>query len=331
MRVIKAEPYFQHHDYDKPLDILDRMLFRRDLVRADFHRRMFDQDFALLFRSAHYSNENTLFDIVSNDVELVGRLLENTSSSYRPSSVDVSIRMLIEEIAQSLIQVKTAFYFVYDNIENQKVVISSFPSLGVFRIFGTTIQWVPKRTISNWGGEDQRCPREIRILDSSKVMIFRMPHEIDSILAKQNKTLAALDQHHDLEMDFYVPPSYENPNPRSNFRSEVWANTQEQVIFRATRATGWNARKLGSTKYSDFFTCHRMIRFRRNQVILRNHILKQLGSELTRVGKSYKSDFSVEVIANKHLLSVTELNELEIKLRREEVGFTEVFDYCLER
>jgi hypothetical protein len=59
--------------------------------------------------------------------------------------------------------------------------------------------------------------------------------------------------------------------------------------------------------------------------------LKQLGSELTRVGKSYKSDFSVEVIANKHLLSVTELNELEIKLRREEVGFTEVFDYCLER
>lgn len=331
MKLSKAEPYFHPHDYDKPLGILDRILLGRDLVRADFHRRMFDQDFAVLFRSMHRSNENKLFDIISNDTELVGRLLRSVNFSYSSSPVDVSIRQLVEEIAQSLIQARKAFYFLCEDVENNKLVISSFSSFGVFRILGTLIQWLPRRTRSHWGREDEKYPREIRILDRDKVMSFKMPDGLGSILSRQNKVLADLDRYYALEMNFYVQPSYENPNPTSHFSADVWAKTQEHVLFRATRETGWNARKSATTKYSDFFICHRIIRFRRNQVTLRDYILKQLGNEISRVGRAYKSDFSFEVIANSHLPSVAELNELETKLSREEVGFSEILDYCFER
>lgn len=331
MKLSKAEPHFNSHDYVKPLGILDSILLERDLVRADFHRRMFDQDFSMLFRSVHRSNEIKLFDVISNDTELVSRLLRSVSSSYRSSPVDVSIRQLVEEIAQSLIQVGKAFYFFYEDVENNELVISSFSSFGVFRILGTLIQWLPKRTRSHWDREDEKYPREIRILDRDKVMSFKMPDGLGGILSRQNKVLTDLDRYHSLEMNFYVQPSYENPNPTSHFSAEVWTKTQEYVLFRATRETGWNARKSGTTKYTDFFICHRLIRFRRNQVILRDYILNQLGSELTRVGRAYKSDFSVEVIANRNLPSVAELNELETKLSREEVGFSQIFDYCFER
>lgn len=331
MKLSKAEPYLYPHDYDKPLGTLDRIFLGCDLEPADFHRRMFDQDFAMLFRSVHRSNENKLFDVISNDTELVGRLVRGVNSSYKSSSVDVSIRQLVEEIAQSLIQVGKAFYFLFEDIENNKVVISSFSSFGVFSALGTLIQWLPRRTRSHWDRDDEKYPREIRILDRDKVMSFEMPDGLGGVLSRQNKILADLDRHYNLEMNFYVQPSYENPSPTSYFSADVWTKIQEQVLFRATQETGWNARKSATTKYSDFFICHRLIRFRRNQVILRDYILWQLGKEISRVGRAYKSDFSFEVIANSNLPSIAELNELETKLNREEVGFSEIFDYCYER
>jgi len=71
-----------------------------------------------------------------------------------------------------------------------------------------------------------------------------------------------------------------------------------------------------------------LIRFRRNQLLLRDDILKQLSCELSRVGKGYKAEFSVEISRTDELPSVAYLNELEVRLAREEVGFNEIIDYC---
>ncbi|MCX5569003.1 hypothetical protein OSH07_07335 [Kaistia sp. K-TC2] len=158
-----------------------------------------------------------------------------------------------------------------------------------------------------------------------------MPKAIRRMRPKQNRTLAVLDKHQFGVVDFQPQASHENPNPTNHFDFSVWRDTQERALYRSTRATGWNGRKYDSSKRSDFFDCHRLIRFRRNQLVLRDDILSQLSAGLTRVGKGYNANFSVQISRTDKLPSVAHLNELEARLTREEASFTEIIDYCFGR
>jgi hypothetical protein len=291
---------------------------------------MFDKDFANFFWPMNRRSGN-LFDIVSNDEELTQKLLGNIKTGYTPHSVDETIRKLVEEIAQSLIRSGRAYFFLHDDTEQEKIHLASFSSDGVARIFGMHVQWVPKRRERHWERDDEEFPREIRILDTAKVMRFDMPTSIKRMLSAQNRTLAVLDKHQFGEMEFHSQVTHENPNPPNHFDFRVWRDTQERALYRATRKSGWNGRKYDSTKRSDFFDCHRLIRFRRNQLLLRDDILNQLSGELSRVGKGYKAEFSVEISGTDELPNISHLNELEVRLASEEVGFNEIIDYCYKR
>lgn len=129
-------------------------------------------------------------------------------------------------------------------------------------------------------------------------------------------------------MDYFPNATYESPNPRNDFDFRVWNEARDFALYRATRETGWKGRKFDSVKRSDFFDCHRLIRFRRNQVKFRDQILAQLSDELTRVGKNYKSGFKIVFLPTNELPSVAQFNELEAKLSREEIGFSDVLDFC---
>lgn len=329
MKIFRSEPLRRHHFHDVHLGLTDRLLIKSRRERPDFNRRMFDEDFASLFRSTNRRSGN-LFDIVSNDEELTQKLLGNVKTRYAPHSVDETIRELVEGIARSLIRSGRAYFFLHDT-EQEEIHVDSFSSDGVARLFGTHIQWVPKRRERHWDRDDEEIPREIRILDAAKVMRFDMPISIKCMLSAQNRTLAVLDRHQFGEANFHSQATHENPNPTNHFDFRVWRDTQEHALYRATRRTGWNGRKYDSTKRSDFFDCHRLIRFRRNQLLLRDDILNQLSDELSRVGKGRKAEFLVEISGTDELPSVAHLNELEVRLASEEVGFNEIIDYCYKR
>ena len=330
MKMIRAEPMRRHHINDVRLGLIDRLLIKIEREKPDFNRRMFDEDFARLFRSINRQSGN-LFKIVSNDDELTQRMLGNVKTRFLQNTVDETVRELVEEIAQSLIWFGTAYYFLQGDTEQGAVHLASFNSSGVFRLFGTHIQWVPRRTERKWDRDDEELPREVRILDAAKTMRFDMPKSIKHLLAAQRRTLAVLDKHQFRTTDFQPQATHENPNPTNHFDFRVWRNAQERALYRATRGTGWNGRKYDSSKRSEFFDCCRLIRFRRNQLILRDDILRQLSVELSRVGKGYKAEFSVAISRTEQLPSVEHLNELEARLNHEEVGFTEIIDYCFKR
>ena len=330
MKIFRAEPSHWHRLCDVKIGLVDSLFVKREQLKPGFNRRMFDEDFASLFHSMNRRSGN-LFEIVSNNDKLMQKLLGNVRTKYAPHSVDETIRELVEEIAQSLIWFGRAYYFLHDDREQEEVRVASFNSGGVGSLFGTYIQWVPKRRERHWDRDDEELPREIRILDAAKVMHFDMPTSIKRMLSAQNKTLAVLDKHQFGETNFHNLATHENPNPTNHFDFHVWKDTQERALYHATRSTGWNGRNYDSSKYSDFFYCHRLIRFRRNQLLLRDDILSQLSSEFSRVGKGYKAEFSVEITGTDELPSVAHLNELEVKLAREEVGFNEIIDYCYKR
>ncbi|MEI8665124.1 hypothetical protein P4S81_09775 [Pseudoalteromonas sp. B28] len=331
MKIFRSEPLHLYQHHDAHFGFLDRLLVKGEQERHGFNRRMFDEDFARLFHPTSRGSSN-LFEIESNDNDLMQKLLGNVNTRYYGShTIDESIRELVEGIAQSLIWCGSSYFFLHDDTEQEKIHLASFSSYGVLSLFGTLIQWVPKRRERHWDRDDEVFSREIRILDAAKVMRFDMPIPIKRILSAQNRTLSVLDKHQFGEMNFHSQATHDTPNPTNHFDFSVWKDTQEHALYRATRRTGWNGRKYDSIKRSDFFDCHRLIRFRRNQLLLIDDILNQLSSELSKAGKSYKADFSVKISGTDELPNVAYLNELEVKLVREEVGINEIIDYCYER
>lgn len=330
MKIVRSKPMHRHHFHDMHIGFFDWLLIKSEREKPGSTRRMFDEDFGRLFRSLIRQSGN-LFHVSSNDDELTQKLLGNVKTRYARHRVDETIRELVQEIAQSLIWFGTAYYFLHDDLENGNVHVVSFSSTGVVRLFGTHIQWVPKRTKRHWDRDDEELPREIRILDSTKVMRFEMPRPIKRMLSAQNRTLTVLDQHKFGVTDFHSQATHENPNPTNHFDFRVWSDTQEDALYRATRGTGWTGRKYDTSKRSDFFDCYRLIRFRRNQLMLRDDILRQLGVELSRVGRGYNAEYSVEISGTEELPSVEQLDELEARLSREDASFTEVIDYCYNR
>lgn len=272
-----------------------------------------------------------MFNIKSNDEALTQKLLGNVHTKNRQYSINDTIRELIEEIAQSLVWFGKAHYFVYNICEQDKVFIRSLNSSGLFRFFSVFFQFVPKRTENHVDKENKRLPRELRVLDKTKLICFEMPRSLRIMLSKQNRTLAIMDKYQFDNNKFIVQVTHENPYPKNHFDFRIWENIQEQALYRATRETGWNARNDDSNKRSDFFLCYQLIRFRRNQLVLRDYILLQLGKELTKVGYEQNRDFYVSISAGSDLPQIEELDTFESKLSREEVSFTEVLNYCYER
>lgn len=327
VKIRRAAPYHWNQSGDEHIEFVDSLLIRRQRQEPGLNRRMFDEDFSRLFHFMAAQSDDFL-TLVSNDDQLVRKLLEDVKARYACHSIDETIRNLAEEIAQSLIWFGRAYYFLHDDTAQDKIHLTLFRSGGIVKLFNMYVQWVPKHRERDWIREDKEHPREVRILNSSKIMRFVMPKSIKRMLSAQNRTLDTLDRNQYSGHNFLPLATHENPSPTVTFDFNAWKDTQEQALFRGTQGTGWNARKYDSSKRSDFFDCYRLIRFRRNQLFLRDDIFEQLSNELSRVGKEYREGFSVQVSASDRLASIDHLNELENRLEREEVGFREIIDYC---
>lgn len=328
MKILKTTPLQYRYPNRKNIDLIDKLFLKQERHEPGSNRRMFNEDFGRLFRSSN-SKSDYNFDITSNDMKLLTKLLSNFSTRYKPYSIDAAVRKFIDEIAQSLILFGVAYYSLYDNTE-EEIHMFSFSSRGIKRLFGSYIQWVPKRVHREMNQYEKELPREIRILEASKIMFFDMPKQIKRMLFMQNRILATIDKHKFEAVSFLSQATHENPNPANHFDYRVWNELQEQALYYATRITGWNRRVSDSKNQSDFFDCHRIIRFRQNQLLLRDDILKQLSTELSKIGRIYNSEFSVEITATDELSKISYLNELERRLVQEEVEFSEIIDYCFK-
>ena len=326
MNCFKSEPSHWVRMCECKIESIDKLFIKSKKNSKTFYRRMFDEDFARIFRSKS-RRENDLFEILTNDEKITQNLLGSIKTRYRPRQIQEVILRLVEEIAQQLIWGEKAFYYLYENLDEETFHIVPLSSVGVICLFGAEIQWVPKRIENYFDRDDKELPREIRILDSAKIMRFKIPSSIKRILSAQNKVLAMIDKYQYEPRNFHPQPTHLNPHPTIYFDFQAWKDTQDRILYRATRRTGWNCRKSDSSKRSDFFVCHRMIRFRRNQIMLVEDILHQLSSQLTSIGKTFKSDFSIKIASANVAPSVEHLNSLEKKLEKEEVNFSEIVDY----
>jgi hypothetical protein len=289
---------------------------------------MFREDFLNIF---HHGNGRSgkSFDIETNDNDLAARLLTNVETRDRRGRADERLLGLIEEIAQSLVWYGRAFYFIRDHDGRDEIDIISMSSENIFKIAGNIIQYCPSRLEGRGDGGEDRTSREVRFLDRRKILHFTWPASVRRKITSQNKVLVTLDKHDSaVAIGFQPQVTHENPNPHTNFDFKQWREAHDLALYRATRETGWNGRKYDSEKRSDFFDCHRLIRFRRMQLSIRDNILTQLSSELTKAGRHYSENFRMEVSTTDQLPSISQLDAMEASLSREELSFKEVIEFC---
>ncbi|PMG24933.1 hypothetical protein BCT31_01310 [Vibrio lentus] len=330
MKLVRGQPVHYYHLDDENLGFLERLFIRPTREREGFYQRMFNEDFSRVFSSRNRRNE-TLFSLDSNDEVLTEKLLLNVKGRYSRHCLDGVIRDWVENIAQTLVRLKTAYYFLHEDTEKAKLHIVPLSSGDLFQILNIYIQIVPKRRKEHWDSDAKLLPTELRIIDSSKLIRFDLASTTKQLLLEQNRVLTALDKHQHDNMAFSPKATYENPLPQSDFDFRYWVDTQDKALYRATTETGWTGRKQDSSKRSDFFDCYRLLRFKRNQLILRDNILFQLGKELTRIGQLYNSEFEIVISPTNALPNVEDLDKLKEKLSQEKVSFTDIMDFCYER
>ena len=334
MKIVRARRPHLYNFHEENFGIIDKLLIKARRERSELirhNRRMFDEDFARIF-SLLNQRGGSLFDINSNNEDLAARLLGSVTTRHGLHLAGDTIKNMVEDIAESLVWFGDSYYFLTDDQERKEIYVTSkFAADRIFHFIGMYFQLLPKRCDRQRNKGDRELPREFRILDRSRLMHFRLPKPIKRMLSAQNLILASIDNHQDSDTKFFAQATPENPNRQYDFDFRKWRDTQDHVLYRATRKTGWNSRKYDSSKTSDFFDCHRLIRFRRNQLKLRDGILEQLSSEFTRVGKQYKTGFDFTVTPTSALPTVADLDDLEARLLREEAGLAEVKDFCLKR
>jgi hypothetical protein len=288
---------------------------------------MFDQDIVNIFRHS-INGSGREIAIKSNNEALTERLLLNVQTRYSRYGQSETIVALVEEIAQTLVWLGRAVYSLHDNEEQQSTRVVSCSLATFFRLFGMTFQYLPRRQERHLGSVDIILNRELRLLAPSKTLYFNWPNSIRAKIASQNKILSSLDKDHGkTALKFQPQVTHDNPNPRNYFDYKLWRDTQDLALFKATQATGWNGRKYHFDKASDFLHYHRMLKFRRLQLELRDQILAQLSEQLSRAGKRYWQNYNVTFSVSADAPSVSRLDELDVQLSHEKVGFSDVMDY----
>ncbi|HDS5323074.1 TPA: hypothetical protein QHY99_001525 [Klebsiella aerogenes] len=327
MKINKIGPYERYHIDNVFPNFIESWFIRTGYTQPTFHRGMFDEDFSRVFYSSRHL-DGRIFVVDSNDNDLVEQLLGNAQTRHRATSIDETIREMTEEIARTLIGLNKCYYFLHESTDSNNRRLAYFSGNGVFRILNQYIQLVPKRIEKYWERDDEEHVRELRLLDKNKIMYFSMPAIIKKLLSKQNRILTFLDKYQYDNVRFFPKATYEDPSPKNYFDFKVWKNSHDFVLYRATRETGWNGRKYNSPMCSDVFNCHRLLRFRKNQIIFRDNILQQLGQQLTKIGRQFNSKFYIVISGSELLTSLTNLNEVEDRLEREEITFSEIIDFC---
>ncbi|ODS05052.1 hypothetical protein [Vibrio scophthalmi] len=330
MKIIKEKPLHHYYSEGEKISFIEKFILRKNGVQDGTYQRMFNEDFSNFFR-AYGRTKSKKFNVDSNDEALTKRLLSNIGDQYRHLSQDERIRMWIEKTAQHLLHSSTAYYFIYDVNNKEELNIVPLSSHDIFRIFNTRIQFIPKRFKNHWENDGELLPRELRILDTNKLIRFYMCRSIKRLLSHQNRMLHRLEKYRHNSLAFYPQATYEKPNPKNDFDFNYWSETQNNALHLATHDTGWNCRHLGSSERSVYFDYYRMIRFKKNQLIFRDNILFQLSKELTRIGRQYNEAFSVVISPTNALPRIEKLNELEDQLSQENVSFTKIMDYYFEK
>ena len=318
-------------NYEFKSNWFDQFFIQTQQRTPGSYQDMFEQDFWNIFNTP-LDNSGGDIKIIDNDDNVTERFLFDSAMRFRPNKLQAKVIDLAKNIAQDFLLYGRSIYYLGGQNQTPSLHVVRYSPIMVFNLFGMTFQYLPKRKKQYEIGNSTILKRELRLLPSSKILYFAFPNSINRKIKSQNKTLKSLDRNasYDQVHNFFPQVTVENPNYHNHFSLQFWQETKNRALFKSTRLTGWGGRMNNFEKASIFFTCHRLLRFRRLQLEMRDHILTQLSEQLSLAGREYNPNYKITITASDSAPSIAHLDELNDKLSKEEVTFKEVIDYCFK-
>ncbi len=187
----KAPSHILNHELS--LSSIEARFFETPERMGNMNQNMFHDDFRNMFVGSTRRNAN-IFDITSNNEEIQKQLISSFTRAARHSRGERVFQELLEEVTQNLLHYGKAAYFLHDG-DTSKQVFRPLRANIIFKILNIVFQYLPKRVERNWDSDDVEFGREIRILDSKRVLFFRWPKSVHKKIKAQNRILKSIDRY----------------------------------------------------------------------------------------------------------------------------------------
>lgn len=179
----------------------------------------------------------------------------------------------IDNIAQGLAWEGRACYEILRDPQGTPN-LHGFTSRSLFRLGRKYVQVVPRADRAFW---QKSCV----VLPSSDVWCVEIPPVLGGSRGHR-KLIRRLRSFRHLGPDFWAR-DLEHGTPDRSFPIMEYVKRAEIYSRQVTRDWGWNGRDWSQKWYTEYFAFQRLIRFRRAQAILREHIIDEFNALLTRL------------------------------------------------
>lgn len=235
-----------------------------------------DQDFEKilmeLLPSVHGYNNRSFTEVVLNSILFIARYLVDSGQVILEFTTKVDLN---EELNYELVSVRGDEI----KVEGEKViqVITPKPDL---QLFNTEIKEIPR----------------------DKCYLIEFPESLGgaSTLLDFVKKVGEMGEEFN-NIGFFN-------NPLNNTKGYDWQehhNAYETTFWRYTKTYHWHHRSLSRDKLSSYYDIYRRLMFRKNQLILRDHIIKELCLIITDIALKFEKRVELKI---EGLLTISDID-----------------------
>jgi len=236
----------------------------------------------------------------------------SSATEWRRASLKESVADFVEQIAGYLAHAGEAWYEIIRqpgslDANSAPFALEPLPSGKITRVPGYVLQWIPRASRPRIGKRFVRLPQH-------DVWHVTLPRALGTP-RQHRRTLEFLEQG-------IFPPLFSveamAPGRESGgYDFDEHRRRFNESLAYVTRAWGWTGRGLWMNEASDYFSEYRNLRFKRSQILLRDHIFHELNVLLEREGLPDR-------ILTNGLLTLSEIDDILKRLWSGNVRFDEV-------
>lgn len=264
---------------------LDRKLIPFFHTASTYHNElniyshMFREDICLAItpigaRSKKHPSFSTKLE--GKDREDALAILESLSENHR-ENLNVTACDAIDEIAKQLSWLGFATFEII-NTDDEKISLEAITSQRTYKLPFVTVQFVPRQDWDTWKKRFTICP-------NSKIWRIEIPQLLGGKTGYK-KTISNLNK--------FSPggsPNFHMKNLRQNTNQNYlnimeYSQKKNISIGRLTKNWGWNRRDYSTEHNTEYYTFYRIIKFRKAQAVLREHITTEINKLLLRLNIS---------------------------------------------
>jgi len=201
-------------------------------------------------------------------------MLSSLTEGYRHQDKDL-VADVIRTVASAILDAGRAYYEIAKGGDQDGgLSLYRFPPQRVACVLGWCVQCVPRADAPVFG-------RRFVCIASNKIWRIGLPAKLGG--HRRHRAMLRSLERLELPVPRFFVDDMEAGRQTGRFDLLTFARLNDAAISRATQRWGWNRRDFDDERATEFFTFYRTVSFNWACAVLREHILRELNSLLSRL------------------------------------------------